>query len=334
MPAAYKDRIERIDQLEMLIPRNIRAHDCPDPGRLLELGASLYEHCATVEARRRAIQRDLEALVDAERIEVVNPGGKPRRYRKCRAANEHDPYLWDYARRTIESVLQTAWPNGPLEAVAKRLLGSDSGIELDDDKLLIISDSQRLLPAAIRAGVLADVLEALARAQTLLIGYRDAAGKVTRPVIHPQALLQRGPRLYLFALKNDETDVRMYALHRITSSALGETPARQKEGFDLAREVHSGSADFGAGQTIDLVLRARGYIADLLRECALSANQRIEDEEEESDFDLRVSATVPATGQLLRWLLGFGDKVEVLEPKELRAVVAGQLAKASGIYSI
>lgn len=86
MPAAYKDRIERIDRLERLILRNARALDCPDTGRLLDLGARLYEHCATLEARRRAIQRDLEVLVEAERIEIVNPGSKPHRYR-CRAPN-------------------------------------------------------------------------------------------------------------------------------------------------------------------------------------------------------------------------------------------------------
>lgn len=78
---------------------------------------------------------------------------------------------------------------------------------------------------------------------------------------------------------------------------------------------------------------ARGYVASLLRECSLGTDQRIEDEDEGSDFELRVTATVPATGQLLRWLLGCGDKVQVIEPKSLRTVMAAQTAKAACLYA-
>ena len=176
------------------------------------------------------------------------------------------------------------------------------------------------------------MLEALALTRTLVIGYRDAADTVTRPVIHPQALLQRGPRVYLFALKNDETQVRLYALHRITSSRVSDVAARQAEGFDLDREIERGNADFGDGTMIGIVLRARGYVASLLRECSLSRDHRVEDEEEDSDFELRVTATVPATGQLLRWLLGCGDKVQVIEPHDLHTVMRAQTAKAAQLY--
>ena len=331
--AVSKDRIDRLAQLEALIPRHAPVEDCPDPGRLVERMGKHYAHHASPAARRRAIQRDLEELVADARIEPVNPGGKPLRYRRLRDDTAGDPYLWDYARRSIENILAAELPAGQLDAVWQRMLEPDSGTGLDGSRLRILSDSQRLQPAAIRDGVLADVLEALTRAQTLVIGYRDAADKLTRPVIHPQALLQRGPRVYLFAMKNDEALVRMYALHRITSSALGSEPARQAADFDLDREIHNGNADFGDGTLIGVVLRARGYVASLLRECRLSADQRIEDEDEDSDFELRVTATVPATGQLLRWLLGCGDKVQVIEPAELRTVMAAQTAKAARLYA-
>ena len=39
----------------------------------------------------------------------------------------------------------------------------------------------------------------------------------------------------------------MYALHRITSSALGSEPARQAADFDLDREIRRGNADSGTG---------------------------------------------------------------------------------------
>jgi len=329
----HKTRIDRLDQLEALIPFNAPADDCPDASLLLARMAAHYAHHASQTAQRRAIQRDLAELVNAQRIKAVNPGGKPLRYRRTQAQKAYSPHLANYVRQTIRNILQAELASGQLDAVKQRLLEPDSGLELDTSKLRILSDSQRLLPAEIRDGVLADVLEALSRSLTLQISYRDAADKRTRPVIHPQALLQRGPRMYLFALKNDEPDVRMYALHRITACTLGTEPARLAEEFDLDDEIKRGNADFGDGTIIELVLLARGYIASLLHDCRLSADQRIEDEDEESDFDLRVTASVPATGQLLRWLLGCGDKVQVIEPADLRAVMAAQTAKASRLYA-
>jgi hypothetical protein len=79
-------------------------------------------------------------------------------------------------------------------------------------------------------------------------------------------------------------------------------------------------------------LRVRGYVAAVLGVCPLEPGQRIEDEPRGSVFDLRVSARVPSTGQLLRWLLGAGDNVEVLAPLALRRVVAAPTSKMALLY--
>lgn len=331
--AAYKDRIERLELLVNAIPAKASAEDSPDPGLLLARMAEHYADRASKEAQRRAIQRDLEELVKEARLEVVNPGGKPLRYRRIRDGVKSDPLVWAYAQKALRAVIQDALPSHRLDVIWRHLLDEKSDLGLGDDKLRIVTDTQRLLPADIREGVLADVLEALASSRTLKAGYRDAEGKFTQPVLHPQALLQRGPRLYLYALKNDEDEpVRMYALHRFTRTAVAAEEARSAQGFDLQTAIDRGQADFANGETVELVLRARGYVAGLLRDCPLCEKQRIEDEEEGSDFELRVLATVPQTGQLLRWLLGCGDKLEVLEPLQLRRVIAAQTANAAGLY--
>ncbi|MEA3642103.1 MAG: WYL domain-containing protein [Lamprobacter sp.] len=103
--------------------------------------------------------------------------------------------------------------------------------------------------------------------------------------------------------------------------------------FDLDRALAEGKIDFGQGQQIALVIRVRGYLTQLLLlACPLSDQQTSEDEPEGSDFELRIQARLPQTGQLLRWLLGAGDKLDVLEPKELRHVVAEQARKMAGVY--
>lgn len=71
----------------------------------------------------------------------------------------------------------------------------------------------------------------------------------------------------------------------------------------------------------------------VLTACPLAADQRFEDERPESNFEIRVWASVPSTGQLLRWLLGAGDNVEVVAPLDLRRVVAVQAGKMAALYA-
>jgi hypothetical protein len=67
----------------------------------------------------------------------------------------------------------------------------------------------------------------LAQRKALGVPYRNAEGERAEAVIHPQALVQRGPVPYIFALKNDEDEpLRLCALHRmIRATVLTGTPA-------------------------------------------------------------------------------------------------------------
>lgn len=331
--AKYKDRIDRLASIVMRIPmKGTPTENCPDTGQLLELLFTHYADHASPKARFRAIQRDLGELVDSERIQVVNRGCKPLRYCRFKDEATSDLLRLEYEKATLRTAIKDALPAGRLDKVWQHVLKDDNNLGLGEDKLRIVTDTLRLTPAAIADGVLECVLEALALSQTLSASYKDAKGDRTQPVLHPQALLQRGPRIYLYALKNDEAEpLRMYALHRFTKMAVNEDTARQAKDFDLQKLIDSGQADFGGGEMIDVVLRARGYVAELLMDCPLSATQEFVDDAG-SGFEIRVSASVPATGQLFRWLLGCGDKVEVLEPPPLRQMIAAQSAKAAALY--
>lgn len=333
MAVAHKDRIDRLNLLRQLIPRQRAEQGCPDARQLLARLAEHYEASKSDAARMRAIQRDLDALVKDGGVEVINPGGKPQRYRRAADLDNGDPHLWAYAQSLMRSLIRDAVPEKRLERILTSLREEGEDFGLGEDKLCILSDTQRLLPADFKEEVLLAALEALAQSRTLQATYRDGAGKLSRPELHPQALLQRGPRLYLFALKNDEaTPLRMYALHRFTSARVGEGPGRRAEGFSLQHAIRKGQADFAGDGQVELELRVRGYVADLLRDCRLSENQVIEEEPDDSPFTARVRATVPETGQLLRWLLGCGANVEVLAPAKWREVVISQLDKMRAVY--
>lgn len=332
MAVAHKDRIDRLNLLRQLIPRHTSDQGGADARQLLGRLAEHYEASASDTTRMRAIQRDLNALVEDGSIELINPGGKPQRYRRAADLDDGDPRLWAYAQSLMRALIRDAVPEKRLERILASLR-EEEDFGLGEDKLCILSDTQRLLPADFKEEALLAALEALAQSRTLQATYRDGAGKLSRPELHPQALLQRGPRLYLFALKNDEAaPLRMYALHRFTSAKVGEGPGRKAEGFSLQEAIRKGQADFAGDGQVELELRVRGYVADLLRDCRLSENQVIEEEPDGSPFTARVRATIPETGQLLRWLLGCGANVEVLAPQKWREVVVSQLEKMRGVY--
>ena len=334
MSATYQSRIHRLRRLEALLPAATAAPaDCPDGARLLHILGDDYG-TGDGPARRRALQRDLMDLLKEGRIAAVNPGGKPLRYRRLGDDVTEDPLIWQYTLQQVKDLIAEAVPARRLDRLWERLLHEVEGPLLDARRLRCVPDTLRLRPVELYPDLLQAVIQALAQGNALNILYKDAEGERGEAVIHPQALVQRGPIPYLLALKNDEVaPVRFYALHRmIRAQVRVGTPARAAVGFDLDQAIAQGRIDFGQGRLIDLELRVRGYLATLLEACPLSDDQCLADEPDDSGFLLRVKARLPSTGQLLRWLLGAGDNLEVMAPAELRRVVAAQSAKTAALY--
>ncbi|MFP4077133.1 MAG: helix-turn-helix transcriptional regulator, partial [Halochromatium sp.] len=310
MSATHHDRIQRLRRLEALLPTSdSKPADCLDGARLLAILDQAYG-TASPASRRRALQRDLEALVKDGRIEAVNPGGKPLRYRRLDDTLDEDALIWDFTLRQVRDLIAEAVPKRQLDRLWERLLYDRDRPLLTDQQLRVLPDSLRLRPVELYPQILHAVITALAQHCGLKVIYENAAGERSTPILHPQALVQRGPIPYLLALKNDEDQVRFYALHRvIRAEPEPQIPARAAEDFDLDRALAEGKIDFGQGQQIALVIRVRGYLTQLLLACPLTDEQTWEDEPDDSEFDLRIQAQLPQTGQLLRWLLGAGDKL-------------------------
>jgi proteasome accessory factor B len=338
LSASHKARIERLNRLLKLLPApGTSADQCPDGKRLLKTLADAYKEAKNDKSRRRILQYDLKTLMDDECIEEANPGGRPLRYRRIKKQwLDQDTRVWNRALRQIRDLIADTVPRRELNRLWERLLNDPDVVKLDVCRLRVIPDTLRLQPVALEESVLIEVITALAKGYALDVRYRNAKDESKDARIHPQALIQRGPIPYLFALKNDEDEpVRLYALQRmIRAQALPETAARQVKDFDLDEAIKTGPADFGSGESIDLELLVRGYLARILPDCPLAPNQRLEDEPIGAAFEIRVWASVPSTGQLLRWLLGAGDNVEVVAPPELRQTLASQAAKMAGIYGV
>ena len=197
-------------------------------------------------------------------------------------------------------------------------------------KVISVPPNQPLLPPKIDFDVQAVISEALMQERQINIKYHRREEK--NPVeyrIHPLALIQRGPMLYLYCRFFDYEDARTLAVNRIVSARLLEDRVEYPTGFSLDQIADSGVWGFGSGKKIKLeVIFQEGY-GEHLYETPLSKDQVIA---ELADGQLQVSATVADTPQLQWWLLGFGGGVEVIGPKEVRKSLVETAQELALIY--
>ncbi len=122
----------------------------------------------------------------------------------------------------------------------------------------------------------------------------------------------------------------MLALNRIVSAELLDDRAVYPKEFSIDRQVDLGIWGFGSGEKIKVELIFQEGYGSHLYETPLSNDQVIE---ELPDKDLRVTATVADTPQLLWWPLGFGEGVEVIAPIALRDHIHATVQEMSKTYA-
>jgi predicted DNA-binding transcriptional regulator YafY len=145
-------------------------------------------------------------------------------------------------------------------------------------------------------------------------------------------MVQHGPVFYLAARLFDYEDVLILALHRIEKTSMLERAAEAPEGFTLDKWLEDGALGFGGNQTIRLVAHFYDGAGNHLLESPLAPDQNVVPLRGH-DNAFRVTATVKETEQLRWWLLGFGDRVEVIQPKSLRQDIAARLQNAARRYN-
>ncbi len=320
MSARMQDRIERMNLIENLLPSERQGARCG--WTLAQIEQRLGNEPGMRLPHRRTLQRDLQEMANEGRIRMLNADGAPL-YQRQEEPLEFDAEVWDFLLLQLKQDLEGLMSASQLAQVLRRLQLRDDGTALDTRKLRILPDSLRLRPALLDYHVLGCVLRALAGEKALKVSYCDRTGKRTEPVLHPLGLMQRGPRVYLYAMKNDESSERMYALDRITRAECLPISARTKPDFDLDQCIHDGRADFANGEVIHFKAEVRGYIEQLVYDCPLNANQTLTPLDDGEGSLLTVQ--MPSSGQLLRWILAGGENITVLAPDGLREVVVGQV---------
>ena len=178
-----------------------------------------------------------------------------------------------------------------------------------ENKVKIVSTSQRLLPPKVEPGVYEAVSKGLYHNKWLNIEYQNAKDVMNNIEVMPLGLAQQGPRLYLVCRYKGFNNERSLALHRMKSasvSTIGFTPPHD---FELQQYDDDGRFGFGYGDKVGITFKISNEAGYHLNETPLSEDQEIT---HHGDYYL-VKATTIDSLHLKWWLRTFGDEVWDIE---------------------
>jgi len=292
---------------------------------------------------KRTIERDLMALSESFPI-VSDERDKPYGWSWAKEGANFDlPGISTTEALTFNLVEQHLKPILPASTLAqlnhyfvtasKKLtsLSEHSPAHSWLDKVRVIQPTLTLLPPNIDSDAQRVVSEGLLLDKQLKIAYQKRGAENTvEYLIHPLGIVERGQLIYLVCTMRSYQDIRILALHRFRSTEMLDESSQRPDGFSLDDYIASGAFGFGGEETIRLEAVFKSPSGNHLYETPLSVDQVLT---VQGEGNIKMTATVVDTEQLRWWLLGFGERVEVLAPAQLRESIAQTAKSLSDIYS-
>lgn len=175
------------------------------------------------------------------------------------------------------------------------------------------------------------IQEAVWRGRRLFFTYGDDCGGQDERLVDPLGLVAKGGVWYLVA-RAGGGDARSYRVSRVRGARVSEEPCERPEGFDLAAFWAGSVARFKSGAPqFRATLRAHKSVLHLLPYAG-----RFSRVESSGEADAEGWAVVRMRFQFEEdaagLALGFGTKVEVLEPEGLRGKVLGAAEEVVAFY--
>lgn len=316
------DALLRMLALLQLIPRS------PESKSTSNLQWLLEEQGFVVSMR--TLQRDLEKLSITFPL-LSDTSKKPYCWSFEQSFQSDLPALdassaltWVMAEEHLTQLL----PNIALEKLkpqfkkAKNFLDSQPSNQYQhwQDRVKAIPNGKALIPAPIDPTVWQLITDAVLLNQIVDIEYLSRkSGSIKQFTIHPKGLVVRHSTTYLLASINDYDNIRQLALHRIKNVTTTEKTSKKSDDFSIENYVDSGAFDYSVDKhKVNLKMKLDANTAWHLSETPVDKNQ---DLKRVGDNEYLLSALVANDLQTQWWILGFGSKVEVIEPLEWRKAI-------------
>ncbi len=278
----------------------------------------------------RTIQRDLNQI--ASRFPIESNKETPQGWRwQEDAPIQSLPHMNSSQAVTfmmVEDHLKHLLPPSLLDEMrpwfdlARRSLSSEhNNVRQWINRVRIVPATQPLIPPTVDAAAQQSIYEALLQDRQLRVTYQARAhqGEDTVYTLNPLALVQRGAIIYLICTRHDRADVRQFALHRFSHATVLDSRSMHPVDFNIDDYLASGALGFTSynQQSVEPVfieLLFHPKAGQSFFESRLSEDQTIEKLE---SGQVRVTATVPFTAQLVWWLRAYGKSLIEIKPQFL-----------------
>lgn len=177
------------------------------------------------------------------------------------------------------------------------------------------------------------VIEAMQENKVLMIEYQPFYGHKSTLHIQPYAMKVYHQRWYIVGYLKELEGIRNIALDRTLKMELTAETFRYHNNFD-AEQYYSNTVGIFVNENLKpqkVVVRAYGIHVEYMRSLPLHHSQEeIECKDQQyADFQYCLCLTPELTSQLL----AMGEKIEVLEPKELRKEIKNRLLNSLNRYN-
>jgi predicted DNA-binding transcriptional regulator YafY len=283
------------------------------------------------EISLRTVQRDLKKLAASEFFPLVYD-------------DKTIPYGWSWSKEgTIFSLpsmephtaltflmadryLSRMFPKAARESLrpyvdnAGRILDKLSNAKLRSwpRKVRVAPRNFQLQPPQFKEGILESVFEAVLTEHKIALRYwrRGETQSKDYPDINPLGLVFVDNLIYLVCTIGQHDNPLQFLLHRMESATILPDKANIPTDFTLKRYLDKGEFNYPTGEgKIRLKALFDKEEAVYLFETRFPGELTLE---ETDDDKVLLEAEIEASNHLRRWLLSFGDCVEILEPESLR----------------
>ncbi len=188
-------------------------------------------------------------------------------------------------------------------------------------------------PLAGQQSIFETLLQASAHHRCVRIRYDSATEqKEICTKLSPYQLLFSRRSWYVIGRSSIHRSVRTFNVGRIRALELLEDRFQVPRGFSIERYLGNAWHMIPErGPDHHVHLRFSKMVAKNVAEVVWHKTQQVSFN---PDGTLDFTATVSGLGEISWWILGYGDQVEVLQPPELRELVAQRIASMAQIYGL
>lgn len=148
--------------------------------------------------------------------------------------------------------------------------------------------------------------------------------------LHPYRLCLVKAAWYVIAQPADEASPRTYRVARFKTLRMTDSNAQVPADFDLKAYFGNAWAAYRGEQSYDVEIVFTKEAATTATEVVWHPTQNVS---RHKDGRVTLTFRVDGLNEIVRWVLGWGNRAKVIQPQELRDLVIGQLRQAIESYA-